>query len=53
VDLIGDEKPLAFERRTDGLLVTLPQPSSDSVLPVLRITPAVRVPNARKYELRN
>jgi alpha-L-fucosidase len=53
VELIGDEKPLAFERRTDGLAVTLPQPTSGSVLPVLRITPAVRIPNARKYELRN
>ena len=53
VELIGDEKPLAFERQTDGLSVTLPQPTSGSVLPVLRITPAVRVPNARKYELRN
>jgi alpha-L-fucosidase len=53
VELIGAETPLAFERRTDGLSVTLPEPTSGSVLPVLRITPAVRVPNARKYELRN
>ena len=53
VELIGDEKPLPFERRTDGLSVTLPKPTSGSVLPVLRITPAVRIPNARKYELRN
>jgi len=53
VELIGTETSLAFERRTDGLSVTLPEPRSGSVLPVLRITPAVRVPNARKYELRN
>jgi len=53
IELIGNEKPLAFERRTDGLSVTLPQPTSGSVLPVLRITPANRIPNARKYELRN
>ena len=53
VELIGEEKPLAFERRADGLSVTLPKPTSGSVLPVLRITPAVRIPNARKYELRN
>jgi hypothetical protein len=31
----------------------VPQPTSGSVLPVLRITPAVRIPNARKYQLRN
>jgi alpha-L-fucosidase len=53
VELIGDEKPLTFERRADGLSVTLPQATSGSVLPVLRVTPAVRIPNARKYELRN
>jgi alpha-L-fucosidase len=53
VELIGAETPLLFERRIDGLCVTLPQPASGSVLPVLRITPAVRIPNARKYELRN
>jgi alpha-L-fucosidase len=53
VELIGQEKPLAFERRADGLSVMLPRPPSGSVLPVLRITPAVRIPNARKYELRN
>ncbi len=53
VELIGAETPLAFERRIDGLSVTLPPSTSGSVLPVLRITPAVRIPNARKYELRN
>jgi alpha-L-fucosidase len=53
VELIGAEEPLAFERRADGLSVMVPQPASGSVLPVLRITPAVRIPNARKYELRN
>ena len=53
VELIGAEEPLAFEQRADGLSVMVPQPTSGSVLPVLRITPADRIPNARKYELRN
>jgi alpha-L-fucosidase len=53
VELIGAEEPLAFEQRADGLSVMVPQPTSGSVLPVLRITPADRIPNARKYQLRN
>jgi alpha-L-fucosidase len=53
VELIGAKEPLAFEQRADGLWVMVPQPTSGSVLPVLRITPADRIPQARKYQLRN
>jgi alpha-L-fucosidase len=53
VELIGDPMPLAFERQDRGLMVHLPQRLEGAALPVLRITPAVRIPDARKYRLRN
>ena len=53
VQLLGDETPLPFERRPDGLLVRLPPRPSGGLLPVLRITPSVRIADARKHELRN
>jgi hypothetical protein len=53
VQLIGDETPLPFEQRPDGLLVSIPPRPSGGVLPVLRITPSVRIADARKHELRN
>jgi alpha-L-fucosidase len=53
VQLIGDETPLPFQQRPDGLLVRIPPRPSGGVLPVLRITPSVRIADARKHELRN
>ena len=53
VQLIGDEAPLPFQRRPDGLSVQLPPRPDGAVLPVLRITPSVRIADARKHELRN
>jgi alpha-L-fucosidase len=53
VELLGESGPLAFERGVDGLVVQLPVSAPAGVLPVLRITPAVRRPDARKYQLRN
>ena len=53
VELLGHDGALACERSSDGLHVRLPTRSADAVLPVLRITPAVRIPNARKFDLRN
>ena len=53
VQLIGDETPLPFEQRPEGLQVRVPPRPSGGVLPVLRITPSVRIADARKHELRN
>ena len=53
VELLGRRDPLPFDRRADGLAIELPRPSTDDILPVLRVTPALRLPNARKYDLRN
>lgn len=53
VELLGTPTPLTFERGNQGLLVKLPDGGEKGVLPVLRITPATRIPEARKYQLRN
>jgi alpha-L-fucosidase len=53
VELLGNPSPLTFERSADGLLVHLPSERGSSPLPVLRITPALRSPQARKHQLRN
>jgi alpha-L-fucosidase len=53
VELVGVPGGLTFEQRADGLLVQVPEAGSNAVLPVLRITPAVRSADARKHQLRN
>ena len=53
VELVGRPGVLDFEHRDDGLLVRLPAAPMGAVLPVLRISPILREPDARKYELRN
>ncbi len=53
VELIGGDGPLDWDRRGDGLRVTLPGRPAGSVLPVLRITPTLRTPDARRRRLRN
>ena len=53
VELLGAADPLAWEQSTEGLLVHLPARPAAAVLPVLRITPAVRSADARKRRLRN
>jgi alpha-L-fucosidase len=52
VELVGQPGAASFERTADALVVHLPPPG-DSPLPVLRITPALRAPDARKHQLRN
>ena len=54
VELVGDEAPLPFERRTDGLSVQLPQRPGGAVLPVLQDhteRPGPERPQARAPEL--
>jgi len=53
VELLGHPTPLDHQRTPDGLTVQLPDRPDGSVLPVLRITPAVRSADARKLQLRN
>ena len=53
VELLGDPNPLTFERTADALMVHLPASDAVATLPVLRITPAIRRPDSRKYQLRN
>ena len=53
VQLLGHETQLSFERRPDGLALRLPPRPPGGVLPVLKITPSVRIADARKRELRN
>jgi alpha-L-fucosidase len=53
VELIGQRGELPFQQGPDGLRVKLPPAPADALLPVLRITPATRLPEARKYQLRN
>ena len=53
VELLGSPDPLPLRQLPHGLAVTLPPAGPDSTLPVLRITPAVRDPAARRLEVRN
>lgn len=53
VELIGNAQPLTFERTAAALTVHLPARPAGTVLPVLRITPALRAADARKRQLRN
>jgi alpha-L-fucosidase len=53
VELLGSPDPLPLRQLPHGLAVSLPPAGPDSTLPVLRITPAVRDPAARRLEVRN
>lgn len=52
VELLGRSSGLPWKRGPEGLVVHLPERSA-SPLPVLRITPALRGPDARRRQLRN
>lgn len=53
VELLGSPGELGFDRSPEGLSVKLPARPDGAVLPVVRITPAVRRPDHRRFELRN
>ncbi len=53
VELLGTPGELETDSSEAGLRVRLPEAADPGVLPVLRITPAVRAPDARKRQLRN
>ncbi len=53
VELLGSPGQLEFSQSADGLRAVIPPAGPDSLLPVLKIIPQDRIPDARKYEVRN